>query len=158
MRHYSNDEPVDALVIGTGAGGAPLMARLAGAGLSVVALEAGKQWNPARDFATDEKEQNKLFWLDERISAGGDPIHFGNNNSGIGVGGSTLHYTAYTPRAQPMISDCARSSVSGAIGLSRTSNSSRTTTSWRIFSACPVRLLIHGDRRGRRVTHSLHCR
>jgi hypothetical protein len=48
---------------------------------------------PARDFATDEKEQNKLFWLDERISAGGDPIHFGNNNSGIGVGGSTLHYT-----------------------------------------------------------------
>ncbi len=26
---------------------------------------------------------------------------FGNNNSGTGVGGSTLHYTAYTPRAQP---------------------------------------------------------
>ena len=26
---------------------------------------------------------------------------FGRNNSGCGVGGSTLHYTAYTPRAQP---------------------------------------------------------
>ncbi len=77
------------------------MARFASAGLSVVALEAGKHWDPARDFATDEKEQNKLFWLDERLSAGSDPIHFGNNNSGIGVGGSTLHYTAYTPRAQP---------------------------------------------------------
>ncbi len=101
MRQYSNDETVDALIIGTGAGGAPLMARLAGAGLSVVALEAGKHWDPARDFATEEKEQNKLFWLDERISAGADPIPFGNNNSGIGVGGSTLHYTAYTPRAQP---------------------------------------------------------
>lgn len=101
MQAYSLDEPVDALVIGTGAGGAPLMARLAGAGLSVVALEAGAHWDPARDFATDEKAQAKLFWTDERLSAGADPIHFGNNNSGIGVGGSTLHYTAYTPRAQP---------------------------------------------------------
>lgn len=101
MRKYSHDELVDALIIGTGSGGAPLMARLASAGLRVVALEAGKHWNPARDFATDEKEQNKLFWMDERISAGSDPIHFGSNNSGIGVGGSTLHYTAYTPRPQP---------------------------------------------------------
>jgi len=91
---------IDAVVVGTGAGGAPLLARLAKAGLSVIALEAGKFWNPARDFATDERAQSKLFWNDERLSAGGDPLHFGNNNSGIGVGGSTLHFTAYTPRAQ----------------------------------------------------------
>ena len=95
------DETVDAVVIGTGAGGAPLLARLAAAGLRVVALEAGKHWNPAKDFATDEKSQDKLFWNDERLSAGNSPLPFGNNNSGIGVGGSTLHYTAYTPRAQP---------------------------------------------------------
>lgn len=100
MRTYPTSETVDAVVIGTGAGGAPLLARLTQAGLSVVALEAGKHWNPARDFATDEQAQTKLFWTDERLSAGGDPVHFGNNNSGIGVGGSTLHYTAYTPRAQ----------------------------------------------------------
>ena len=92
---------VDAVVIGTGAGGAPLLARLAKAGLSVVALEAGKHWNPAKDFPTDEMAQSKLFWNDERLSAGNDPLPFGNNNSGTGVGGSTLHYTAYTPRAQP---------------------------------------------------------
>jgi choline dehydrogenase-like flavoprotein len=101
MRHYPPAEIVDAVVIGTGAGGAPLMARLAAAGLSIVALEAGRRWSPAEDFATDESEQNKLFWMDERLSAGGDPLAFGKNNSGIGVGGSTLHYTAYTPRAQP---------------------------------------------------------
>lgn len=101
MRHYQAGETVDAVVIGTGAGGAPLMARLAAAGLSVVALEAGRHWSPAADFATDESEQNKLFWMDERLSAGDDPLAFGKNNSGIGVGGSTLHYTAYTPRAQP---------------------------------------------------------
>lgn len=98
---YSTSETVDAVVIGTGAGGAPLLARLAAAGLKVVALEAGKHWNPATDFATDEKAQEKLFWNDERLSAGHDPLPFGSNNSGIGVGGSTLHYTAYTPRAQP---------------------------------------------------------
>lgn len=101
MRFYSTGEMVDAVVIGTGAGGAPLMARLAAAGLSVVALEAGKHWSPARDFATDERAQAALFWNDERLSAGGDPLPFGNNNSGTGVGGSTLHYTAYVPRPQP---------------------------------------------------------
>lgn len=100
-RRHLPSEIVDAVVIGTGAGGAPLMARLAAAGLSVVALEAGRHWSPADDFATDETEQNKLFWTDERLSGGDDPIAFGKNNSGIGVGGSTLHYTAYTPRAQP---------------------------------------------------------
>lgn len=101
MRTYRPDDRVDAVVIGTGAGGAPLLARLARAGLRVVALEAGRHWSPARDFATDEVEQNKLFWTDERLSGGADPVAFGKNNSGIGVGGSTLHYTAYTPRAQP---------------------------------------------------------
>jgi len=96
---YPLTDTVDAVVIGTGAGGAPLLARLAAAGLSVVALDAGRFWDPARDFATDEREQEKLFWNDERLSAGGNPVAFGANNSGIGVGGSTLHYTAYTPRA-----------------------------------------------------------
>lgn len=98
---YPPAEPVDAVVIGTGAGGAPVFARLAQAGLRVVALEAGRAWAPGTDFATDERSQDKLFWNDERLSAGGDPMAFGRNNSGIGVGGSTLHYTAYTPRAQP---------------------------------------------------------
>ncbi|MEJ7685396.1 MAG: GMC family oxidoreductase [Segetibacter sp.] len=101
MNIFSTEEIVDAVVIGTGAGGAPLLSRLAKAGLKVVALEAGEHWNAAKDFATDELSQSKLFWTDERLSAGNDPIHFGNNNSGTGVGGSTLHYTAYVPRPQP---------------------------------------------------------
>ena len=101
MRTYPQSEAVDAVVIGTGAGGAPLMARLAAAGLKVVALEAGRQWNPEVDFATDEVAQSELFWKDERLSAGADALSFGSNNSGIGVGGSTLHFTAYTPRVQP---------------------------------------------------------
>ena len=101
MQSYAKNEVIDAVVIGTGAGGAPLLSRLAKAGLKVVALEAGKHWNPSEDFATDELSQSKLFWTDERLSAGSDPVHFGNNNSGKGVGGSTLHYTAYVPRPHP---------------------------------------------------------
>jgi choline dehydrogenase-like flavoprotein len=92
-------DEVDCVVIGTGAGGAPLLARLAMAGLKVVALEAGPRRDPTKDYATDEKAQHFLFWNDERLSAGQTPVAFGNNNSGTGVGGSTLHYTAYTPRA-----------------------------------------------------------
>ncbi len=101
MQQFTTHETVDAVVIGTGAGGAPLLARLAAAGLRVVALDAGKSWSPAQDFVTDEPGQSKLFWNDERLSAGTNPLAFGNNNSGIGVGGSTLHFTAYTPRPQP---------------------------------------------------------
>jgi len=100
MKRYSMDEEVDAVVIGTGAGGGPLLSRLAAKGLKVVAIEAGK-WHDPRGFATDERAQNFLFWLDERLSAGSHAVAFGSNNSGIGVGGSTLHYTAYTPRALP---------------------------------------------------------
>ena len=94
-------DEVDCVVIGLGAGGAPLLARLAMAGLKVVALEAGPWHNPAKDFATDEQAQDFLFWNDERLSAGRDPLAMGRNNSGTGVGGSTLHYTAYTPRPLP---------------------------------------------------------
>ena len=57
MQKKSNSKVVDAVVIGTGAGGAPILARLAKAGLTVIALEAGKSWNPQTDFATDEREQ-----------------------------------------------------------------------------------------------------
>jgi len=42
MRTYRTDEAVDAVIVGTGAGGAPLLARLAAAGLKVVALEGGR--------------------------------------------------------------------------------------------------------------------
>jgi choline dehydrogenase-like flavoprotein len=102
MRTYTNEDAVDAVIIGTGAGGAPILAKLAAAGLRVIALEAGPWWeSPADDFATDELAASKLYWLDERLSAGNTPEAFGANNSGTGVGGSTLHWGAFVPRADP---------------------------------------------------------
>jgi len=98
MRTYRADEVVDAVVVGTGAGGAPLLARLAAAGLKVVALEAGPNFTPAH-YAFDETLADEIYWTDERLSGGSTPEAFGANNSGTGVGGSTLHWGAFVPRA-----------------------------------------------------------
>ncbi len=101
MNRYAADDVVDAVVIGTGAGGSPLLARLASAGLRVVALEAGRNWTP-ENFTPDELvAASDIYWLGERLSAGDTPNAFGGNNSGTGVGGSTLHWGAYCPRADP---------------------------------------------------------
>ncbi len=101
MQRYPPADPVDAVVIGTGAGGSPILARLAQAGLKVVAIEAGSFLQP-EEFASDERAQSYLYWLDERLTDGGNPVAFGKNNSGIGVGGSTLHWGAYVPRPSPL--------------------------------------------------------
>ena len=93
---------VDVVVIGTGAGGAPVLAELARAGLRVVALEAGRHWAP-EDYVADEiAASSDINWLGERISGGRTPEAFGPNNSGIGVGGSTLHWGAFCPRPAPV--------------------------------------------------------
>src|SRR5205085_2559710 len=101
MREYGLDEPVDFAIIGAGAGGATLACRLAEAGFSVVVFEAGPFWRPLDDFASDEMEQQKLYWTDERITAGDDPIALGGNNSGRGVGGSTVHFSMISLRFRP---------------------------------------------------------
>ncbi|RRA50043.1 GMC family oxidoreductase [Acidipila sp. EB88] len=97
MQRYPLSDTVDAVIIGTGAGGSPVLARLAQAGLKVVAIEAGSFLNPD-EYASDEVAQKYLYWLDERLTTGANPVAFGSNNSGTGVGGSTLHWGAYAPR------------------------------------------------------------
>jgi choline dehydrogenase-like flavoprotein len=101
MRSYADDDEVDFAIVGTGAGGGTLAYKLASAGFRVVAFDAGPFWRPLDDFASDEKEQQKLYWQDERITGGADPIQLGANNSGKGVGGSTVHFTMLTPRYRP---------------------------------------------------------
>ena len=88
MRRHHDNETVDAVVIGTGAGGAPLLAMLAARGLRVVALEAGRNWEPGEHTA-DETEGTDINWMEERLSGGDTPTAFGPNNSGTGVGGNS---------------------------------------------------------------------
>ena len=101
MRCYREDEDVDFAIVGTGAGGGTLAAKLAEAGFSVVALDAGPFFRPLEDFASDELEQEKLYWRDERITGGADPVEFGANNSGRAVGGSTVHFQMVALRFRP---------------------------------------------------------
>ena len=101
MKQYREDEAVDFVIVGTGAGGATLSAKLAEAGFSVVAMDVGAFYRPLADFASDETAQNKLYWLSDRISGGDDPVEFGANNSGRAVGGSTVHFQMVTLRWRP---------------------------------------------------------
>lgn len=101
MRGFNDDDVVDFAIVGTGAGGGVLAGKLAEAGFSVVAFDAGAYWRPLEDFASDEREQEKLYWTDDRISAGDDPVELGSNNSGTGVGGSTVHFQMVALRFRP---------------------------------------------------------
>ena len=101
MREYADSGAVDFAIVGTGAGGGTLACRLAEAGFSVVAFEAGAWWRPLQDFASDETHQRKLFWTQERICDGADPLTLGTNNSGRSVGGSMVHFAMVSLRFRP---------------------------------------------------------
>ena len=101
MAHYPESSPVDLVVVGAGAGGVTLAQRLARAGWKVVILEKGPFWDPDRDWVSDEQGSSHLYWTDERIISGNEPIEMGKNNSGVGVGGSMTHFAGYTPRFHP---------------------------------------------------------
>ena len=100
MREYREEE-VDFAIVGTGAGGGTLAAKLAEAGFSVIAFDAGPYWRPLEDFASDEHEQSKLYWTDDRIVDGNNPIKLGANNCGQSVGGSTVHFAMVSLRFRP---------------------------------------------------------
>ncbi|MFP5317900.1 MAG: GMC oxidoreductase [Acidimicrobiia bacterium] len=93
----------DAVVIGSGFGGAVVATRLAEAGRSVVVLEQGRRWSPAefphtfgRSSAAVWDEQS-LGFLDYRVFARVDVIQ------GVGVGGGSIPYFNVQLRAPAAI-------------------------------------------------------
>lgn len=148
MRRYPDDDEVDLVVIGAGAGGSVLAQRLARAGWRVVILEAGPFWHPDEDWVSDEAGAHELYWTQKRIIGGKDPIELGKNNSGRGVGGSMVHYAGYCPRFHP--SDFATYTLDGVgpTGPSATKTSATTTSGWNSNCRSP-------DRTGRGVTHTV---
>jgi len=101
MAGYRDEDVVDMAIVGAGAGGGVLAQRLARKGWKVVVLEKGPLWDPDRDWVSDEKGSGGLYWTDNRIVSGSDPIEMGKNNSGVGVGGSMTHFAGYVPRLHP---------------------------------------------------------
>jgi choline dehydrogenase-like flavoprotein len=101
MRRYAENEELDYAIVGVGAGGGVLLQRLARAGFRVAGFDAGPFWDTERDWVSDEKGAHNLYWNDKRITGGGDPLALGANNSGKGVGGSTVHWASFVPRFHP---------------------------------------------------------
>ncbi len=101
MRRYDEDDEVDLVVVGAGAGGGVLTQRLARRGWRVVTFDAGPFWDPDADWVSDERGAHRLYWTEPRQIGGANPVPLGSNNSGRGVGGSMVHYAGYTPRFHP---------------------------------------------------------
>jgi choline dehydrogenase-like flavoprotein len=101
MRRYADEDELDMVIVGCGAGGATLLQRLARSGWKTAALDAGPFWDPDTDWVSDELGSHRLYWTEPRVISGTDPVPLGSNNSGRGVGGSMVHYAGYTPRFHP---------------------------------------------------------
>jgi choline dehydrogenase-like flavoprotein len=101
MRCFRPGEEVDFCIVGVGSAGGVLAQRLAHAGFRVLGIEAGPFWDTERDWVSDEAGSHKLYWNDLRITGGEDPITLGDNNSGKGVGGGSVHWAAFAPRFHP---------------------------------------------------------
>jgi choline dehydrogenase-like flavoprotein len=101
MRRFEDEDEVDLVIVGCGAGGSTLLQRMARTGARVVGLDAGPFWEPETDWVSDEAGSHHLSWTEPREIGGSDPVPLGSNNSGRGVGGSMVHYAGYTPRFHP---------------------------------------------------------
>jgi len=90
-------EPVDVAIVGAGAAGSVLAAKLAAAGKSVVLLEAGPKRSPS-DLISSQLWARRLRWGGPPVrSEGSGPVSFGLNG-GWGDGGAALHHYATWPR------------------------------------------------------------
>ena len=101
MQRFPEAAVVDYVIVGAGAAGGVLSQRLSRAGFHVIAFDAGPFWDSERDWVSDEAGSHGLYWEDLRITTGKHPLALGQNNSGKGVGGSTVHWAAFTPRLHP---------------------------------------------------------
>ncbi len=104
---------VDAVVVGTGAGGSVALRELARAGLNVVGLEHGA-WSTWRDF--DQREDHMLPLLFEDAGARATEDMAIRVLQGRGLGGSTVHNTNLCKRTPDAILDlwASKYAVAGA--------------------------------------------
>jgi len=113
-------EQVDAVVIGSGAGGAPVAAVLAEAGASVVVLEKGPYYT-SQDFVHDEiKLCRRDFWIpftheDPHVIVNGDrpPRRSREGWTSQCVGGATVHMSGFFYRLKE--SDLRLKTLTGGV-------------------------------------------
>lgn len=96
---FAFDDDSVVVVIGSGAGGGTLSHALARRGIDVVCLEAGPRLTLG-DIVNNEAQMfARLTWLDERIGEGHALSRFPVWTCKT-VGGTTMHWTACSPRLQ----------------------------------------------------------
>ncbi len=90
-------EPVDVIVIGSGAAGSNMAARFAEAGKRVLILEAGPARTPAH-LVSSTLYARRVKWTGPPVlDEGRNPVGFAFN-SAYGTGGAALHHYAVWPR------------------------------------------------------------
>src|SRR5437016_73072 len=91
---------VDVVIVGSGAAGSLLAARLSQAGKKVMILEAGPKRGMA-DLVSSQIWARRLKWAGPAVETGGpDPLSAGFG-SGWGTGGSAVHHYACWLRLHP---------------------------------------------------------
>lgn len=102
----------DAIVVGSGFGGAIAALRLTEAGKRVLVLERGRRWNP-EDFPRDIRDIDRVFWRypRRRASLGLYDVRFFSALGAVvasGVGGGSLIYANIHIRPDPVVFEDAR--------------------------------------------------
>ena len=91
------EERADVIVVGSGATGSHMAARLAEAGKEVLILEAGPERNLS-SLVSSPIWSRRLKWSGPPVEESGDHPVGQVFNSGYGVGGSAMHHFAVWPR------------------------------------------------------------
>lgn len=93
----SPDNSAEVVIVGAGAAGAYMAARLAEAGKSVIVLDAGPAWT-MNDLVSNQIWAKRLRWGGVAPEVTGSHPYPFSFNSGWGVGGAALHHYGTWPR------------------------------------------------------------
>ena len=106
MRRFDDDDEVDLVVVGAGAGGSVLTQRLARAGWRVVCLDAGPFWDPDADWVSDERARTPSTGPSRARSAAATRCRWARTTPAV-ASAARWSTTPATPRAStPATSRC----------------------------------------------------
>jgi choline dehydrogenase-like flavoprotein len=100
-------QKADVCIIGSGSGGGVVAKELAEKGINVVVLEAGRRYDPLRDYTAARTDWEIANWGSEKFKVAAlNKVTFGirgtkRPNEVHGVGGGTLRYDGYAVRMRP---------------------------------------------------------